>query len=92
MLLVFLEDQASITTIGWLTFSARDKRYSSWSRVSRTIQQVNDVFGIYSLDMRKCKSTRAIYFFIIWLQYYARSDWLLSSNDRALLARCPRDI
>ena len=30
--------------------------------------------------------------FIIWLQGYARSDWLFSCNDQALLARCPRHI
>ena len=30
--------------------------------------------------------------FIIWLQWYARSDWLFSCNDQALLARCPRHI
>ena len=24
-------------------------------------------------------------YFIIWLQYYARSNWLFSCNDRTLL-------
>ena len=27
---------------------------------------------------------------LIWLQWYARSDWLFSCNDWALLAKCPR--
>ena len=31
-------------------------------------------------------------FFYYMATILRRSDWLLSSNDRALLARCPRDI
>ena len=47
------------------------------------------------------RNTHKINFiFIMWLQYYAHSDWLfsrndwalLSFNDQALLARCPRHI
>lgn len=36
------------------------------------------------------RNTNKIKFiFIMWLQYYAHSDWaLLSFNDQALLARC----
>ena len=33
-----------------------------------------------------------IHIFIKWLQWCARSDWLYSCNDRALLARCPRHM
>ena len=32
------------------------------------------------------------YYFILWLQDDARSDWSFSCNDMALLARCPRHI
>ena len=40
------------------------------------------------------RNTNKIKFiFIMWLQYYAHSDWaVLSFNDQALLARCPRHI
>ena len=40
------------------------------------------------------RNTNKIKFiFIMWLQYYAHSDWaLLSFNDQELLARCPRHM
>ena len=51
---------------------------------------VNVVYIIRE-DCTKGESS-SISAFIIWLQQYARSDWLFLCNDRALLARCPRHI
>ena len=30
--------------------------------------------------------------FMIWLQWYARSDWLFSCNEQAVIARFPKHI
>ena len=49
-----------------------------------------EVYRIENLSFNYLKAL--LWLFIIWLQYYARSDWLFSCNKRALLATCPRHI
>jgi len=92
MLLVFLEDHASITTIGWLTVKGINATVLGRAfRVPFSKSTMCSAF-IQILGYAQVQVHRGDLFFIIWLQYYARSDWLFSSNDQAILARCPRDI
>ena len=80
--------------------------YWCWSFTSNSVIDMwSEIIGqSSSLAKRKQRYLKALilpltlilekksHYYNIWLQQYARSCWLFSCNDRALLARCPRHM